>query len=231
LLQDRVEYAMRRCSVVTVTGPALDGTVAMWAPTFRRRNSPPRPRLYVQHREGGIGMSRFASRLGPVAVGILVAAGLTLSSTPVQAMPLPNTVSTTTAAAFRSPVAQEVALINADRKAAGLPALVETAALDRIANDRAQDMVTNGYFGHYRPGHTTFAVLELLRAYRVPFIWYGENIMRGSGPPESVAGPFNTWWMNDAPHRANLLSTHYRHIGIGVVVSGSTVTMVADFTD
>ena len=176
-------------------------------------------------------MSRFATTLGPGAVALLVAAGLGLSSTPVQAMVLPTTVSTTTAQAFRNPVAQEVALINADRKAAGLPALVETAALDRIANDRAQDMVTNGYFGHYRPGHTTFAVLELLRAYRVPFIWYGENIMRGSGPPESVAVPFNTWWMNDAPHRANILNTRYRHIGIGVVVSGSTVTMVEDFTD
>ena len=176
-------------------------------------------------------MSRFASRLGPVALGLLVAAGLTLSSTPVQAMPLPNTVSTTTAGAFRSPVAQEVALINGDRKAAGLPALVETAALDRIANDRAQEMVTGGWFGHYRPGHTVMAILESLRAYGVPFIWYGENIMRGSGPPESVAGPFNDWWMSDAPHRANILSTHYRHIGIGVVVSGSTVTMVADFTD
>ena len=176
-------------------------------------------------------MSRFALRLGPGAVALLVAAGLSLSSTPVQAMVLPTTVSTTTAQAFRNPVAQEVALINADRKAAGLPALVETAALDRIANDRAQVMVTNGYFGHYRPGHTTFAVLELLRAYGVPFIWYGENIMRGSGSPESVAGPFNTWWMSDAPHRANILNTRYRHIGIGVVVSGSTVTMVADFTD
>jgi len=176
-------------------------------------------------------MSRFASRLGPGAVVLLVAAGLALGSTPVQAMPLPNTVSTTTAAAFRSPVAQEVALINADRKAAGLPALVETAALDRIANERAQEMVTGGWFGHYRPGHTVMAILESLRAYRVPFIWYGENIMRGSGPPESVAGPFNDWWMSDPPHRANLLNTRYRHIGIGVVVSGSTVTMVADFTD
>jgi uncharacterized protein YkwD len=37
--------------------------------------------------------------------------------------------------------------------------------------------------------------------------------------------------MSDAPHRANILNTRYRHIGIGVVVSGSTVTMVADFTD
>ena len=32
-------------------------------------------------------------------------------------------------------------------------------------------------------------------------------------------------------HRANILNTHYGHIGIGVVVSGSRVTMVEDFTN
>jgi uncharacterized protein YkwD len=220
-------------------------------------------------------MSLFASRLGPGVITLLVTAGLTLSSTPVEAaspraagktavrcatrhhvrhcgqlaparrtashhkpvarkplMPLPTTVATTTAGAFRSPVAQEVALVNADRKAAGLPALVDTPALDGIATARAQDMVTNNYFGHYRPGHSTLAVLELLRANRVPFVWYGENIIWESGQPAaSVASSFNTWWMNSPEHRANILSTHYRHIGIGVVVSGSRVYMVEDFTD
>ena len=176
-------------------------------------------------------MSLFASRLRPGVVALLVTASLALISIPVEAAPLPNTVATTAAAAWRSPVTQEFVLVNADRKAAGLPALVDSAALDQIATARAQDMVTNGYFGHYRPGHTTLAVLELLRANRVPFIWYGENIMRGSGPPESVASAFNTWWMNSPEHRANILSTHYRHLGIGVVVSGSSVYMVEDFTD
>jgi len=176
-------------------------------------------------------MSLFASRLGPGAVALLVTAGLALTSIPVEAAPLPTTLATTAAAAWRSPVAQELALVNADRKAAGLPALVESAALDRIATARAQDMVTNGYFGHYRPGDSTMAVLELLRANGVSFTWYGENIIRGYGQPESLASAFNTWWMNSPEHRANILSTHYRHIGIGVVVSGSSVTMVEDFTN
>jgi uncharacterized protein YkwD len=177
-------------------------------------------------------MTRFASRLGLGIITLLVTAGLALSSTPVEAAPLPETVATTAAAPWRSPVAQELALVNADRKAAGLPPLIESMALDQIATARAQDMVTNGYFGHYRPGDTTLAVLELLRAYQVPFVWYGENIIRSYGQPvESVASSFNTWWMNSPEHRANILSTRYRHIGIGVVISGSSVTMVEDFTD
>jgi uncharacterized protein YkwD len=222
-------------------------------------------------------MSFFASRLGPAAVALLVTAGLTLSSTPVEAaapraasktvvrctvrhhvrhcvrvtvhtasrttkkkpvvhkpqpQPKPTPVTTGPTAPAGSLVAQEIALLNADRRAAGLPALAESAALDRIAAARSQDMVTNNYFGHYRPGHTTLAVLELLRANGVRFSWFGENIIWESGQPAaSVATHFNTWWMDSPEHRANILNTRYGHIGIGVAVSGSRVYMVEDFTN
>ena len=220
-------------------------------------------------------MSFIASRLGPGVVALLVTAGLTLSSTPVEAaapraagktvvrcttrhhvrhcvrvavhpvkrtvkktpvaskpQPKPTPVAIVTTAPAGSLVAQELALVNADRRAAGLPGLAESAALDRIATARARDMATNGYFAHYRPGHTTLAVLELLRANGVAFSWYGENIIWESGQPAaSVASHFNTWWMNSPEHRANILNTHYGHIGIGVAVSGSRVYMVEDFTN
>jgi uncharacterized protein YkwD len=153
---------------------------------------------------------------------------------PIVRQPQPSPVSSTapTGAASRGLVAQELALVNADRRAAGLPALTESAVLDRIATARAQDMVTAGYFGHYRPGDRTLAVVELLRANAVSFTWYGENIIWESGQPAtSIADHFNTWWMNSPEHRANILNTHYGHIGIGVVTSGSRVYMVEDFTN
>jgi uncharacterized protein YkwD len=129
-------------------------------------------------------------------------------------------------------VAEELALVNADRRTARLPALTESAVLDRIATARAQDMVTTGYFGHYRPGDRMLAVLELLRANAVSFSWYGENIIWESGRPAvSIADHFNTWWMNSPEHRANILNTHYSHVGIGLVTSGSRVYMVEDFTN
>jgi uncharacterized protein YkwD len=37
--------------------------------------------------------------------------------------------------------------------------------------------------------------------------------------------------MNDAPHRANILSTHYNKIGVGEAINGDRVYMVEDFTN
>ncbi len=129
-------------------------------------------------------------------------------------------------------VGQEVALVNRDRAAAGLPALRETQALDLIATSRAQDMAVHGYFAHYRPGSSTLAVVELLRGYGVAYTWAGENIIWESGQPSaSLASYFNTWWMNSPEHKANILSSHYGHIGVGIYVSGNRVYMVEDFTN
>ena len=144
----------------------------------------------------------------------------------------PQPAPTTPSAAAPGGVAQELSLVNVDRRAAGVPALQESTQVDRIATARAQDMVATGYFGHYRPGDRTLAVVELLRANGVSFTWHGENIIWESGQPAgTLAGYFNNWWMNSPEHRANILNPHYGHIGIGVVVSGTRVYMVEDFTN
>jgi uncharacterized protein YkwD len=141
------------------------------------------------------------------------------------AAPPPSAPPTTDAAA-------EIALVNQDRAAAGLAPLRESAELDKIATARATDMAVNNYFSHYRPGDPTLAVLELLRANGVAFVWYGENIIWESGlPPDQVATYFNTWWMNSPEHRANILSTHYGQIGVGEAFAGDRVIMVEDFTN
>ena len=143
-----------------------------------------------------------------------------------------SAVAPTTVVNSGGTVGQEVALVNRDRAAAGLRALAESQALDLIAYSRAQDMATNGYFAHYRPGSSTPAVLELLRGYGVAFNWYGENIIWESGQPSAnLAGYFNTWWMNSPEHKANILSSHFGHIGIGMYVNGNRVYMVEDFTN
>jgi uncharacterized protein YkwD len=47
--------------------------------------------------------------------------------------------------------------------------------------------------------------------------WLGENIGWGSG---SAADPYALvrMWMKSPPHRANILSSHFREIGIGIAV-------------
>lgn len=126
----------------------------------------------------------------------------------------------------------EIALVNQDRAAAGLPPLRESAELDKIATARAIDMAQNNYFSHYRPGDPVLAVLELLRADNVSFTWYGENIISESGlPPDRVLTYCNDWWMTSPERRANILSTNYGQIGVGEAVTGDRVIMVEDFTN
>jgi uncharacterized protein YkwD len=146
--------------------------------------------------------------------------------------PVSKQVAPSTVVKSGGTIGQEVALVNRDRAAAGLRALAESQSLDLIAYSRAQDMATHGYFAHYRPGSSTPAVLELLRGYGVAFNWYGENIIWESGQPAAnLAGYFNTWWMNSPEHKANILSPHFGHIGVGMYVSGNRVYMVEDFTN
>jgi uncharacterized protein YkwD len=47
-------------------------------------------------------------------------------------------------------------------------------------------------------------------------LWkYGENIYWGSGTYSSPDCAFR-WWMNSAPHKANILDRDFREVGIGV---------------
>jgi uncharacterized protein YkwD len=46
--------------------------------------------------------------------------------------------------------------INSARKGSGLPSLVEDSRLNKLAQIRAQDMVTQGYYAHKSPQQLTF---------------------------------------------------------------------------
>jgi uncharacterized protein YkwD len=47
-------------------------------------------------------------------------------------------------------------------------------------------------------------------------LWkYGENIYWGSGTYSSPDCAFR-WWMNSAPHKANILDRDFREVGVGV---------------
>jgi len=57
---------------------------------------------------------------------------------------------------------------------------------------------------------------------------YGENV--GEGPTSSAQTLFNAY-MNSPEHRANILGSSYRYLGVGVVFSGSTAWNTLDFVD
>ena len=106
--------------------------------------------------------------------------------------------------------------VNAERRAAGLPALVCTPELCRLARSFSRDMVERHYFGHQDPeGRRVDS-----RADAAGIHWrsVGENIARNRGfkDPATVAV---REWMKSAGHRENILDARYLETGIGVWVS------------
>ena len=105
-----------------------------------------------------------------------------------------------------------VCLLNQQRAAHGLSRLRRNSRLDLASVRHAQDMVRNKYFAHgdfvgrikatsYLSGAGSWTV--------------GENIAWGTGGYGTPAGIVKSW-MNSPPHRANILSSHFRDIGIGI---------------
>ena len=126
---------------------------------------------------------------------------------------------------------QMLDLHNQMRVSKGLRTLCIHPALQKAAEKHSQDMIDKDYFSHTSQNGTTFAQ----RIKREGYIYRtaGENIAWGTG---TLGGPDNIFknWMNSTGHRANILKSGYREVGIGAVngtyKSYSNATMwTADF--
>lgn len=116
--------------------------------------------------------------------------------------------------------AATLCLINEQRAAAGIPALVANAALARAAVQHSAEMFLKNYFGHIGPTGSTPQIRLTLYGYIKPnTAWsIGENIAAGTGSyatPEATV----TMWMNSSGHRANILNPTFQDSGIGVVAA------------
>jgi uncharacterized protein YkwD len=125
-------------------------------------------------------------------------------------------------------------LLNRARSRHGLPPLRLNVKLSHAARRHSRDMVRHRYFAHdSRNGRSPF---DRMRAtHYVPrnaSWWLGENIGWGSG---SLAEPIAMVraWIHSPPHRANILSRHFRDIGIGIALGapagGGGATYTTDF--
>jgi uncharacterized protein YkwD len=124
-----------------------------------------------------------------------------------------------------------VLLFNHDRAMTGLPPLAESTTLDGIASMRAHQMVTDG-LTHVRPGTRVFAASQLLKQSGLGYTWHGENIYWSGGPPfDDAIFSAEGWWMTSPEHRDNILSKHFRQVGVGTAVDGGKIYISAVFTD
>ena len=110
-------------------------------------------------------------------------------------------------------VQQVVDLTNAQRAAAGLPAVTVHGALNLAAQAHSDDQAARDRMSHTgsdgsNPGQRIAATGYVARA-------WGENVAAGYPDAASVMDG----WMNSPGHRANILNGNVTEIGIGVATS------------
>jgi uncharacterized protein YkwD len=132
--------------------------------------------------------------------------------------PEPSTDTTPTEAGAAAELAiLEAAMleaVNAEREAHGLPPYRLDEMLAAVARAHAQDMVARDYVGHTSPegervrGRLRDAGMDLDRA--------GENYYVTTRPAEQAVARTLNWFLDDPPHRRNILHDYYTRIGVGV---------------
>lgn len=107
---------------------------------------------------------------------------------------------------------QVLELVNEEREKEGLSALRWDDRAADAAEVRAEEL--QSLFSHTRPdGSSCFTALDEEGAsYRSA----GENIAMGQRTPEQVMDS----WMNSSGHRANILNSSFKAIGVGYYENG-----------
>ncbi|MCX6071939.1 MAG: CAP domain-containing protein [Chloroflexi bacterium] len=121
------------------------------------------------------------------------------------------TASACNAAANSGVEGQVIALINDKRTSQGLAAYSVDSRLTAAARVQGTDMACNHFASH--TGSDGSSVRDRVERQGYDWSWIGENFYVGGGSAQTA---FN-WWMNSAPHTANILSPNYTQFGVGYV--------------
>lgn len=119
--------------------------------------------------------------------------------------------------------------VNQERSAAGLSELSYNTTMEHYARIKSQDMGDRGYFDHTNPEGKL--ITEQMKADGVSYRAWGENIayISGMSGNAQLATKFMDNWMNSPGHRANILSSNFGSIGIGVYKIGNTYYATQEF--
>jgi uncharacterized protein YkwD len=109
--------------------------------------------------------------------------------------------------------AATLCLLNAQRAHHGLAPLTENVLLQRAAVLHSLDMAKRKYFEHRDPDGVQPDARIVHEGY--PPILVGENLAWGE-LAQSTPANIVALWMKSPGHRANVLETGYREIGIGL---------------
>lgn len=129
------------------------------------------------------------------------------------------TVAPTSAATSASEAeAMIVGWVNSARADRGLVPLRTDPDLASIAGLRASRMASANVMNHTVGGN----LAGQLKWYGVRWYRYGENVgYTSAGWTVDAARSLYRSWMNSAPHRANLLSSRFNYVGVGLALRSS----------
>jgi uncharacterized protein YkwD len=125
----------------------------------------------------------------------------------------PTALPTSTAA---TPQARVVQLVNQARAQAGLSPLVVNTNLGSAAQSYSALMASTNCFGHTCGPVPDFSQ-RLVQAGYTGWTALGENVAAGQQTADDVF----TSWMNSPGHKANILNSSFREIGVGMAKGGS----------
>ncbi|MDV4150162.1 CAP domain-containing protein [Clostridium sp. AL.422] len=119
--------------------------------------------------------------------------------------------------------------VNQERSAAGLPALSYNTTMEHYARVKSKDMGDNGYFSHEDQQGNLITVK--MQADSISYRAWGENIayIKGMTGNSALATRFMDNWMNSPGHKANILSTKFSSIGVGVYKIGDAYYATQEF--
>lgn len=121
-----------------------------------------------------------------------------------------------------------LALINQDRQTAGLSPLRAGRGLERVALAHSLDMAEHGYFSHVTPqGASPY---DRLTHAGIHYQLAGENLGIDDGPaPDLMLQRIDVAMLHSPEHRANLLRTTFKRVGIGIAIMGGRLYVTEDF--
>ncbi|MDJ0343417.1 sigma-70 family RNA polymerase sigma factor [Streptomyces sp. H10-C2] len=160
-------------------------------------------------------------------------APVSAAPSPAPAVPttaVPAAPSSTAAPAPQPPVRprpsleqQVTELVNAQRALHGCRPVRVDARLHTAAQGHSDDMAARDYYQHDSPE----GVGPDARITATGYAWsrWGENIDRGPATAARAVAD----WMNDAPHRDNILNCRFTHLGVGANLGSSGPYWTQDF--
>jgi len=108
------------------------------------------------------------------------------------------------------PKEEIVSQTNAFRASQGLSQLNENSALDAAASKKLTDMVNGQYFAHNSPAGVS--PWKWIEDSQYNYLYAGENLAIGFLKAKDVV----TAWIDSPSHRANLINSNYKEIGVAV---------------